>query len=180
MKEKNYKVSFTFKGTYNEFQEFKKTLPNLTNYKEEEAEYFTNMSFDDFINDYIENQLEDFEGVEVYPEELASLLTENENVNGSLHCNTYKDKKFIEEFPEEAAKTLEYCEDLEIKVNPYKEPEKFACMMVIKGTEEKIGELPTIQKYNSSGEKIELNREMLDTLKAELHGEQVNCEEEER
>ena len=101
-------------------------------------------------------------------QDLAYKLLEEENINGSYFCNTYKSTLWIKEHFEELGDIVEEYEDTfgEPPANPFNEPEKFMVQIMLNVADYIMNETRFISNFED--EQIELTQEVIDTLKAEL------------
>lgn len=115
------------------------------------------------IKTYLINKLNDYKGCSTYADDLAYLLTECENANGSVYCNTYETKEFIKNNFDLFGDFLEYYENnFGELLNPFKEPEKAHVIFLI----ESCSQILNLSQYldDNSGKKIELDEETINIL----------------
>lgn len=91
-------------------------------------EYLENNKIKDFVKNIIENELEDYKGLEVYGCDLAYQLLEEYRVDGVYFYNNYKAINFIKENFEdfgEIVEELKYTFGEENIPNVFEYPDKF-------------------------------------------------------
>ena len=125
--------------------------------------------FNDYINEFIDEKLTNYEGVTVYANDLSYTLTEGINANGSATNSTYLAKEYIKHWFDEASEYYEY----EISnfgknlYNPFKSPDAFMVCMIIQGVTERLNECNFLtENWN---EKILLTNKVINTIKNELN-----------
>ena len=84
------------------------------------------------IKSYIIDKLTDYKDGLYYSCDLAYTLTEGENANGSVYCNSWKTKELIKENFDLFGDFLEYYKDnFDTILNPFLEPEKtHVCFLI--------------------------------------------------
>ena len=126
-------------------------------------------SVNSFVAGVLMDKLDDhaYETV-YYIQDLADRLLEEENINGSYFCSTYKSTLWIKEHFEELGDIVEEYEDIfgEPPANPFNEPEKFMVQIMLNVADSIMNETKFISNFED--EQIELTQEVIDTLKAEL------------
>lgn len=139
---------------------------------------FAGQSFEEYIDGYISDELDGQlvqSGItEVYGCDLASRLTECDNVNGSVFCSTYKAEEFIKRFWNEAEDTLDYLshdlglshEEIIDRFDPLYHAEAFQFCMVDKAVQERLGNSDFLQKHWN--EQIALDDMAVAYIKADL------------
>ena len=125
-------------------------------------------SIDSFVTGVLADRLDDHVGETVYVYDLAYNLLENENINGSYFCSTYKSTLWIKEHFEDLGDIVEEYEGIlgELPATPFKEPEKFMVQIMFFVADYIMNGTDFI--HNIEGEQIELTQEVVDTLKAEM------------
>lgn len=130
-----------------------------------------------FIKKHLIESIENYQGSTVYGCDLAILLTESENVNGSFFCSTYKTKQHLKKFDEVCGEFVEYYFDNfgEQPANYFTEPEKFHVQMIIISSEILVGNLPIFRTspLDETGcdlwnEKITLDKKMINKIKRQI------------
>lgn len=79
------------------------------------------------IKNWLIDELEEYKGadMEVYPEDLAYILTDYINTNGSVHYSAWESSEFIKENFYIFGDLVEYVKDnYDVYLNPMIEPEK--------------------------------------------------------
>ena len=125
-------------------------------------------SVDSFVASVLVDRLDDYVGKTVYYYDLAYNLLEEENINGSYFCNTYKSILWIKKYFEDLRDIVEEYERVlgESPANPFKEPDKFMVQIMIFVADYIMNDTYFIN--NLEDEQIELTQEVIDVLKAEL------------
>lgn len=96
----------------------------------------------------IAEKLNDYKGCNIYGADLAYTLFEGENANGSVFCNTYKTKEFIKENFDLFGDLVEYVNDnMDMKLNPFSEPEKSHVILLLESSQAVLSRLPFIDKH---------------------------------
>jgi len=123
--------------------------------------------FNAYINDFINDRLSDYEGVDLYACDLAYTLTEGINMDGTATYSTYLAKEYIKLWFDEASEYYEY----EISNfgknlhNPFESPEAFMVCMIIYGVESKLQESDYLNE--NWNDKITLTSKVIDIIKNE-------------
>ena len=120
------------------------------------------------IKTYLINKLNDYKGCSTYADDLAYLLTESENANGSVYCNTYETKELIKNNFDLFGDFLEYYENnFGELLNPFKEPERVHVIFLI----ESCSQILNLSQYleDNSGNEIELNEETINILANDIN-----------
>ena len=125
-------------------------------------------SVNSFVASVLMDKLDDYVGETMYVQDLAYKLLEEENVNGSYFCSTYKSTLWIKEHFEDLGDIVEEYEDTfgEPPANPFNEPETFMVQIMINVADYIMNDTKFISNFEE--EQIELTQEVIDTLKAEL------------
>ena len=90
------------------------------------------LRIEEFVKSEIVKRLKDFEGCNLFLQDLGWGLFEYENCNGSFSCNSYDSIQWIKEYFEELDEIIEEYEIMyETIVNPFKEPEKFQLLIIL-------------------------------------------------
>jgi len=119
------------------------------------------------IKNYISDKLNDYKGCDYYGCDLAIYLTECENANGSVYCNSYKTKELIKDNFDLFSDFLEYYTDnFGTTLNPFLEPEKTHVCFLICAVESMLSGCKLItDKWD---EKIELNAKNIKAINKHL------------
>lgn len=131
-------------------------------------------NFDDYIQGYICDELDNLKGQDIYADDLASRLTETDNINGSVFCSTYKAEEFIKQYWDEAVKTMKglnneygYSDgDVLQHWNPLTKPEAFQFVMTDEGVRCFLGKSDYLN--NKAGESILLDDLTIARIKEDL------------
>jgi len=120
-------------------------------------------------------RLNDYADTTVYACDLAYTLFEGENANGSVLCNTYLTKEFIKENFDLFGDLVEYVNDnLDMKLNPFTEPEKAHVILMLESAQSILSQLDYIN--DNWNDKIELNSEVMEVLTQQLNNLDINDE----
>lgn len=130
-------------------------------------------NFTKIIKDWLIDELEERKGenLEVYPEDLAYILTDYINTNGSVHYSAWKASQFIKDNFYTFGELIEYVKDnYDMDLNPMLEPEKAEVIAYIEGVNYLLNNLETLQKEidKSEYEQIVLTDELIDEMIKEL------------
>lgn len=119
------------------------------------------------IKNYISDKLQDYKGGNYYGCDLAGILTEGENANGSVYCNTYENKELIKDNFDLFGDFLEYyTENFGTTLNLFSEPEKtHVCFLICAVKNMLIGCKLIQDKWD---EKIELNAKNIKAINKHL------------
>ena len=131
-----------------------------------------------FTSELIEtiiSRLNDYKGTNVYMCDLASVLFESENVNGSVLYNTFQTKEFIKENFDLFGALVEYVKDnMDYTLNPFSEPEKAHVWLLLEASRSIISKLPTICEFWN--DEKELTPNLIKQLTKEL--KELNIDDE--
>ena len=125
-------------------------------------------SVNSFVASVLMDKLDDYVGETMYVQDLAYKLLEEENVNGSYFCSTYKSTLWIKQHFEDLGDIVEEYEDTfgEPPANPFNAPEIFMVQIMLNVADYIMNDTKFISNFEE--EQIELTQEVIDTLKAEL------------
>ena len=114
------------------------------------------------------DRLEDLEGAEIDMDDLATELTERENIDGTVFMSTQKSWDFISKNRHDAGDVLDawVSETGTCKPNPLSDPDGFCVHMLEHYVSEVLDECTSVESFGH-GEQ-ELTREMIDALTEEL------------
>ncbi len=123
--------------------------------------------FFDFCKDFILDNIEDYEGIDVYGADLGIDLTEGINADGTFTYSTEKAKKYLQDWWADAAEYSEYEEmNFGQHSNPFENVETFIVRMVIEGVRTILSRCKSVDdKWN---DKFELTSEIISTIKEEV------------
>ena len=125
-------------------------------------------NFEDWINNYIIDNIYNLENENCYGCDIAWELTRTPNDNGTCSNSTEEAKEFIKNNFDKCGEYIEY-EKFNFGQtywNPFEEPNKFQVCMLIWGVENKLAESETLQ--DSWNDRIVLTKEVIETIKKEL------------
>lgn len=123
--------------------------------------------FFDFCKNFILDEIEDYEGSDVYGADLGIDLTEGINADGTFTYSTEKAKKYLQDWWADAAEYSEYEEmNFGQRSNPFENVEAFIVRMVIEGVRTILSRCKFVDdKWN---DKFELTAEIISTIKEEV------------
>lgn len=91
-----------------------------------------NQNITNEVKSYLIDKLNDYSGCTSYACDLAYLLTEGENANGSVYCSTFETQELIKANFELFGDFVEYYNDnIGEVLNPFREPEKCHVIFLI-------------------------------------------------
>jgi hypothetical protein len=114
------------------------------------------------------DRLEELEGAEINMGELATELTESENMDGTVFMSTQKSWDFISQNRYDAGDVLDewVSETGTCKPNPLSEPDAFCVLLLEHYVVEVLDACPSVESLGDG--KQELTREMIDALTEDL------------
>lgn len=114
------------------------------------------------------DRLEELEGAEINMSELATELTDRENMDGTVFMSTQKSWDFISQNRYDAGDVLDegVSETGTCKPNPLSDPDAFCVLMLEHYVQEVLDDCPSVESLGD-GEQ-ELTREMIDALTEDL------------
>jgi len=121
----------------------------------------------DTIKSDIIERLNDYKGGAYYGCDLAYKLFEGENANGSVFCNTYKTVEFIKANFELFGELVEYCDNMDMTLNPFTEPEKAHVILLLEASQSILSKCDFIDR--NWNEQFELTETAIEEIT-----EQVN------
>lgn len=132
-----------------------------------------------FIEDMKEtiiSRLSEYEGMTTHGCDLAYMLFERENIDGSVLCNTFKTKEFIKENFDLFGDLIEYCSEMGLEIpNPFLEPEKAHIVLILEASKSILSKLSIIDiKWN---EEITINQETIKQITNELKALDIDEED---
>lgn len=123
--------------------------------------------FFDFCKDFILDNIEDYEGIDVYGADLGIYLTDGINADGTFTYSTEKAKKYLQDWWADAAEYSEYEEmNFGQRSNPFENVETFIVRMVIEGVSTILSRCKFV--YDKWNDKFELTSEIISTIKEEV------------
>lgn len=128
------------------------------------------------LKETIIERLNDYAYTKIYPCDLAYSLFESENINGSVLCNTYATKEFIKENFDLIGDLVEYVDNnLDMKLNPFLEPEKAHVILLLESSQNLLSRLKFL--HPNYYEEIELNSEVIEVLTKQINKLEINDED---
>ena len=128
------------------------------------------------LKETIIDRLNDYKNTTVYGCDLAYTLFESENVNGSVLCNTYLTREFIKENFDLFGDLVQYVENnIDVVLNPFKEPEKSHVWLVMEGGCSLLSRLDFI--LNNWNDKFKLTDEVIKEITDQLRELNINDED---
>lgn len=130
-------------------------------------------TFTTTIKNWLIDELEEYKGVnpEVYPKDLAYILTDYINTNGSVHYSAWEASQFIKDNFYTFGDLIEYVKNnYDMDLNPMLEPEKAEVIAYIEGVNYLLNNLETLQKEIDKSEynQIVLSDAIIDGMIEEL------------
>lgn len=130
-------------------------------------------TFTTIIKNWLIDELEERKGenMEVYPEDLAYILTDYINTNGSVHYSAWEASQFIKDNFYTFGDLIEYVKNnYDMDLNPMLEPEKAEVIAYIEGVNYLLNNLETLQKEidKSEYDQIVLTDDLIDNVINEL------------
>ena len=128
------------------------------------------------LKETIIDRLNDYKNTTVYGCDLAYTLFESENVNGSVLCNTYLTKEFIKQNFDLFGDLVQYVENnIDVVLNPFKEPEKSHVWLVMEGGCSLLSRLDFM--LNNWDNKFKLTDEVIKEITKQLRELNINDED---
>lgn len=123
--------------------------------------------FFDFCKNFILDEIDEFEGRDVYGADFGIDLTEGINADGTFTYSTEKAKKYLQDWWADAAEYSEYEEmNFGQRSNPFENVEAFIVRMVIEGVRTILSRCKFVDdKWN---DKFELTEDVIATIKEEV------------
>ena len=130
-------------------------------------------TFTTTIKNWLIDELEERKGqnMEVYPEDLAYILTDYINTNGSVNFSAWEASQFIKDNFYTFGDLIEYVKNnYDMDLNPMLEPEKAEVIAYIEGVNYLLNNLETLQKEidKSEYDQIVLTDDLIDNMINEL------------
>ena len=127
------------------------------------------------LKETIIDRLNDYKNTTVYGCDLAYTLFESENAAGSVLCNTYLTKEFIKENFDLFCDLVEYVNDnLDMKLNPFTEPENAHVILMLKASRILLSQLDFID--DNWVDKFKLTDEVIKEITDQLRELSTNDE----
>lgn len=125
------------------------------------------------------DKVADYVGQKVYPEDLATVLTEEINATGSVNCSAYWAEENIAANFHLYGSLVEFLEnELDVRLNPFKEPEQAEVIAYIEAARILIGESEVYQKWAEANDyqKAEITEEFAAALAEDIreNGENID------
>ena len=139
------------------------------NYYEELMEKYENWK--DLVKDLIIERLEDHKGEDVYLCDLAYILFEGENIDGSFTYSTYWSKELVKKYFDDFDELYEnYIFNMgnENSINIFDEPERFIIIMLLEQASELLSNYDNDFINNNWNDEITLNSENIQEIKESL------------
>lgn len=122
----------------------------------------------------------DYVGQEIYPEDLATVLTEEINITGSVNCSTYWAEENIAANFHLYGSLVAFLEnELDIKLNPFKEPERAEVIAYIEAAKILIDGSEVYQKWarDNDYQKTEITEEFAIALAEDIRENGKNIDD---
>ena len=128
------------------------------------------------LKETIIDRLNDYKSTTVYGCDLAYTLFESEKTTSSVLCNTYLTKEFIKENFDLFGDLVEYVNDnLDMKLNPFTEPEKAHVILMIESSQNLLSKLDFM--LNNWNDKFKLTDEVIKEITYQLRELNINDED---
>lgn len=128
------------------------------------------------LKETIIDRLNDYKNTTVYGCDLAYTLFEGENVNGTVLFSTYLTKEFIKENFDLFGDLVQYVENnIDVVLNPFKEPEKSHVWLVMEGGCSLLSRLDFV--LNNWNDKFKLTDEVIKEITDQLRELNINDED---
>lgn len=125
-------------------------------------------TFEQYCKDFINDNLDDYIGTDVYGCDLSHTLTEEINVNGTATFSRQKAMDYIKEWFDEAAEVYNYQMENygSVSQNPFENPEAWMVCMIIEGCSNLLGQCKCVD--NIWNDEVELTEELAEQIKDEI------------
>lgn len=136
--------------------------------------------FTEAVVNFICDKVADYVGQEIYPEDLATVLTEEINMTGSVNCSTYWAEENIAANFHLYGSLVAFLEnELDVKLNPFKEPEQAEVIAYIEAAKILIDGSEVYQKWAQENdyEKAEITEEFAAALAEDIRENGENIED---
>lgn len=135
--------------------------------------------FTEAVINFICDEVAGYVGREVYPEDLASVLTEEINITGSVNRSTYWAEENIAANFHLYGSLVAFLEnELDVKLNPFKEPERAEVIAYIEAAKILIDGSEVYQKWAQENDyqKAEITEEFAIALAEDIreNGENID------
>ncbi len=128
----------------------------------------------EYIIDILKYKLDSYQGSSRHTSDLAFLLLEEANINGSFTCSRYEAKEWIKEYFDDIEEFIEDLMELDglmgyqniITANPFTESEKFQVQIIIEFSINLLSKCKTIDK--NWDKEITLTKSIINKIKKEL------------
>ena len=128
------------------------------------------------LKETIIDRLNDYKNTTVYGCDIAYTLFESENATGSVLCNTYLTKEFIKQNFDLFGDLVQYVENnIDVVLNPFKEPEKSHVWLVMEGGCSLLSRLDFM--LNNWDNKFKLTDEVIKEITKQLRELNINDED---
>ena len=129
-----------------------------------------NEIYEDFVpylKDLLCEQLREYEDRSFYGSDLAYKILECYNVDGTITYSTYKAKKYLQQWWDDAADYFQYEKDNFGEAhNPFENPEAFMVCMCIEGANTIFNKCPTVETFWDDDTK--LTSELIENIITEI------------
>lgn len=126
-------------------------------------------SFFDYCKNYILDNLENYEGNNVYMCDLSIELTEGMCADGTFTYSTAKAEQYLIEWIGEAGEFFDYEKaNFGQNTNPFSNVELFLVRMVSEGVRAILSQCPTVTSDENWNSEMELTAELIQKIKDEV------------
>lgn len=136
--------------------------------------------FTEAVVNFICDKVADYVGQEIYPEDLATVLTEEINMTGSVNCSTYLAEENIAANFHLYGSLVEFLEnEFDTKLNPFKEPERAEVIAYIEAAKILIDGSEVYQKWAQENDyqKTEITEEFAIALAEDIRENGKNIDD---
>lgn len=124
-------------------------------------------TFIDYCKNYVLENIDGYEGHEVYLCDLGFTLTEYPNCSGTLTYSRERAKEYLKEWYDEADDYFKYEKDnFGTPRNPFENPEAYMVCMVIEGVRALIDDaVDTLGMNDQWNDEVELTADLIEKIK---------------
>lgn len=126
----------------------------------------SNLEFNKEVIKTIESNLYDMVGRDVIVDDLCTDISDYQDSDGVWIYGTEESMEFLRKYRLEAAEMFDDIMDDFSRVNPFKDPERFVCIMFIRKASELISSTQWV--IDNSGATVRLTKEMVSDIVSEL------------
>ena len=125
-------------------------------------------TFEEYCKNYILEHIDEYEGQGTYASDLAYLITDAPNMDGTLTYSRHAALEYLSEWWEDAADYFDYETDNYGKAqNPFERPEAYMVCMVIEGVASLISQCDIVDELWN--DEIELTPDIINKIKEQIN-----------